>query len=138
MAVGSKTLVTLLALSGVMLSIPAIAYWVGLLKIEGRPLPADPRSYTPAELSAAWQRCYDRLPVAVVPLNPWGFTADFLWGDGQFHGVGQYAAMQVTRAYNYKHLSGGMALVAPFRDCAYDLDYPQLDRGADSRDARAR
>ena len=108
MSAGRKTLAALLVLSGAALSIPPIAYGVGLLKTEGRPLPADPKNYAPAELSAAWKRCHDRLPLVVVPLNPWGVTAGVLSGDGQFHGTGQYAAMQVARAHNYKHVSGGM------------------------------
>lgn len=108
MAAEHKALTALLVVSGVALSIPAIAYGVGLLKIEGRPVPADPGRYAPAELSAAWQRCHDRMPVAVVPLNPWGLTVGVLWGDGQFHGAGQYAAMQVARAHNYQHVRGGM------------------------------
>lgn len=108
MSVGRNTLAALLALSGVAFSIPAIVYGVGLLKIEGRPVPADPRNYSTAELSAAWQRCHDRLPVSVVPLNPWGVAAGFFWGDGQMHGAGQYAAMRVARAHNDQHVSGGM------------------------------
>jgi hypothetical protein len=108
MAVGRKVATALLVLAGVPLSIPAIGYGLGLFKIEGRPSPADPESYTPAELSAAWQRCHDRLPIAVVPLNPWGFATQFLLGDGQFHGTGQYAAMRVAQAHNHKHVSGGM------------------------------
>jgi hypothetical protein len=94
--------------SALALSIPAIAYGVGLMKIEGRPVPADPTKYAPAELVAAWQRCRDRLPVSVVPLNPWGYTAKIFWGSPYFEQSGHLSAWHIVRAYNHKHLPGGM------------------------------
>jgi hypothetical protein len=108
MAAGRKALITLVTMVAVVLSIPAIAYAIGLSKIDGRPLPADPASYNAGELADAWKRCRDRPPVSVVPLNPWGYTAKVLWGDTGFDGQGQLAAWLIVRAYNHEHLPGGM------------------------------
>ena len=108
MSAGRKALVTLFVVSAVTLSVPAIAYGVGLMKIEGRPVPADPKKYAAGELAAAWQRCRDRPPVSVVPLNPWGYTAKFLWGSPYFEGSGQLSAWHIVRNYNSKHLPKGM------------------------------
>jgi hypothetical protein len=109
MVVGRKTVVALLGLLAVPLSVPAIAYRVDLFRIYGMPVPAVPADYAPVDLSAAWQRCGDRAPLTVVPLNPWGYTAKLLWGSPGFEGTGQLAAWQVVRNYNYKHLPPGMS-----------------------------
>jgi hypothetical protein len=108
MSAGRKALVALAVVAAVALSIPAIAYGAGLMKIEGRPVPADPTKYAASELAAAWQRCRDQLPVSVVPLNPWGYTAKFLWGSPHFEGSGQLSAWHIVRIYNSKHLPEGM------------------------------
>jgi hypothetical protein len=107
MSAGRKALIALLVVLAVPLSVPAIAYGVGLIKIEGRPVPANPTDYAPAELAAAWQRCRDQLPVSVVPLNPWGYTAMMFRGESRFVGNGQVAAWQIVRAHNSRHLPGG-------------------------------
>ena len=44
MALGRKALIALLVIAAVPLSVPAIAYGVGLLKVQGRPVPANPAS----------------------------------------------------------------------------------------------
>jgi hypothetical protein len=108
MTVGRKSAVALLVLLAVSLSLPAIAYGVGLWNIDGRPVPENPSEYAPADLDAAWQRCGDRAPVSVVPLNPWGYTAKFFSGAARLEGSGQLAAWQIVRAHNHKHLPPGM------------------------------
>jgi hypothetical protein len=108
MTVGRNTIVSLLVLLAVPLSVPVIAYRVGLFNIAGRPVPADPAEYAPTDLDAAWQLCGDRAPLTVVPLNPWGYTAELLWGTPGFEEAGQLAAWQVVHDYNNKHLSRRM------------------------------
>jgi hypothetical protein len=109
MAIGRKSVTALVVLLAVPLSVPALAYTVGLFKIDGRPVPASPSDYARADLEAAWLRCGDRSPLTVVPLNPWGYTAKLFWGTTGFEGSGQLAAWQVVRYYNYDHLPRGMS-----------------------------
>jgi hypothetical protein len=103
-----KTLVGIAVVAFVVLALPAIAYGIGLSKIEGRPIAADPASFSSAQVNSAWQSCREHLPIALDPLNPWGYAAKILWGDTGFAGNGQLAAWLVARRYNSSHLPGGM------------------------------
>jgi hypothetical protein len=106
MGLRRKATALLISVLGVPLTIPAIAYGVGLLRVQGRPVPANPNDYSPEEIAAAWERCRDHLPVSVVPLNPWRYASNLFTGDAGFTGNGQLAAWHVVRAYNFEHSVG--------------------------------
>jgi hypothetical protein len=103
-----KILAAALAVVVGIASLPAIAYAIGLSKIDGRPTPADPTQFTAADLSANWIACREPASVQVVPLNPWGYTVRVLAGDTGFEGSGQLSAWLIARAYNVEHLPKGM------------------------------
>jgi hypothetical protein len=90
------------------LALPAIAYGIGLLMVNGRPTPADPSRYSSEAIGAAWQSCSEQMPVALAPLNPWSVAASIIWGDYRNRSAGETAAWQVARTHNAEHRVGGM------------------------------
>jgi hypothetical protein len=100
MAAGRRTVSALLLVVGLVLSVPAVLYGIGLFKVHGRPIPADPARFSAAEISTAWGRCRETLPLTVSPLNPWGYTAKVLSGASDLDSAGAIAAWQVASVHN--------------------------------------
>ena len=98
----------LLVVALLILSLPGIAYSIGLLRVQGRPTPARTADFRSEDIAASWQRCGERPPLAVKALNPWGVAGRFLWGDQLKSNAGEIAAWQVARGHNSAHPVGTM------------------------------
>jgi len=90
------------------LGFPGILYSIGLLRVHGRPTPASTADFPSVDIAVNWQRCGERLPLEVEPLNPWGVAGRLLWGTHRQKNAGETAAWQVARAHNLAHPVGTM------------------------------
>ena len=108
MAIARLTVIVLSVVVSLVALLPGIAYSIGLLRVQGRPTPATTANFIAEDIEAAWQRCRDRMPVAVEPMNPWRVAGRFLWGDPRHNKSGEIAAWQIARAHNSEHPVGTM------------------------------
>ena len=103
-AIGS--IVVLLAVG---LSLPGLVYVAGLLKVNGRPTPADSNLFSQDAITSAWLKCQEKAPISVQPINPWGFTGRFLFGDPLRRDSGERAAWRIASTHNAaNHVVGGL------------------------------
>jgi hypothetical protein len=98
-----KAIAALLAVLAIVGSLPGILYVAALWQVDGRPRPLAASSLAASE---AWQDCREPLPLRVQPLNPWGETTEFLFGDLRHAPPGSRAAWAIARNYNSNHLNG--------------------------------
>ena len=102
-----RAILSLLVILGVIASLPGAIYFIGLAKVHGRPIPANPAGYSPETIAATWVRCRERVPVAVQPINPWSFAGKFLFGDPLQASPGERAAWRIASTHNVAHPVGG-------------------------------
>ena len=108
MRIASRAIISLLAVVGLLVLLPGIIYAAGLLKAHGRPIPADPAAFDRHILTTTWAACREELPIAVLPLNPWGVTLRLLSVDMRTN-PGELAAWQIAKSHNIAHPVGSNA-----------------------------
>ena len=85
---------------------PGVIYVVGIARVDGRPTPADPHSYSQEAINLAWTQCNEALPVAVEANNPWKVASKFLFGNPMRTTPGERAAWKIASNYNAAHRMG--------------------------------
>lgn len=93
-------------LVGLFAALPGIVYVVGLAKVHGRPVPADPHLFSRHAVAAAWEQCREAPPVVVKATNPWGVTGIFLFGDPHRTTPGERAAWRIASTHNASYSVG--------------------------------
>lgn len=108
MQLWQRALLSLLVVFASILSVPGIIYVVGLARVHGRPVPADPSQYSSEAISAAWMRCREQIPIAVHASNPWSFAYKFMFADPLEATPGERASWRIASTHNSRHRSGDM------------------------------
>ncbi|MDH7453706.1 hypothetical protein QF205_11605 [Luteimonas composti] len=106
MHIARQAFLSILVLASLLALLPGIAYAVGLFRVHGRPVPADPTAFDRGLVQAAWQGCREESPIAVTRLNPWGVAARLLFGDPLRAAPGERASWQIARTHNAAHPVG--------------------------------
>nr|CAS02825.1 putative integron gene cassette protein [uncultured bacterium] len=92
----------------VVLSLPGAAYVVGLARVHGMPVPADPAHYSSEVIAATWARCREKTPIAVQAMSPWSFGNKFMFADPLETTPGERAAWRIASTHNSKYRRSGM------------------------------
>ncbi|QKE63324.1 hypothetical protein HNE05_08090 [Aquipseudomonas campi] len=85
---------------------PGIVYIIGMYRVDGRPVPANPENYSQESMDKAWSQCREKLPIEVQPTNPWGVTSRLLFGNPLRTTPGELAAWRIASTYNAAHRMG--------------------------------
>ena len=99
MNTGKRALLTLFVVAGLSALLPGFIYTAGILKVHGRPTPADPTDFDRKSLAAVWMACREKPPMTVQPLNPWGVATRLLLSDLSAN-PGERTARQIARRHN--------------------------------------
>ncbi len=103
-----RALLSLIILLGLIALIPWAVYMTGLLRVEGRPTPADPAAYDRASLVSAWEDCRESTPMSVERLDPWTIAIQLLLEAPSSTKPGQRAAWRIAASHNAAHPVGNM------------------------------
>jgi hypothetical protein len=109
MSIFTKAIFTACALVLLITSLPVILYAVGLSKVQGRPIAANPNQYTQTDLAKKWSQCSENGPLFLESINPWQASYDLYKADLYSARPGHRASWVVAKAHNVKHRKGGMA-----------------------------
>ncbi len=88
--------------------LPGIIYFAGLFNIDGRPDFAQTCQLNSAQKLAVWREIGEKSPyengIAVRPMNPWMFVAQFHSATLRKPHAGERAAWFIARNHNMTHL----------------------------------
>lgn len=101
-----RAILSMLVIVALLAASPGFVYFIGLAKVHGRPIPADPTLFSQEAIAAAWAQCREEPPIVVRATNPWSVAGKFLFGDPLRTTPGERSAWRIARTHNASHPVG--------------------------------